>query len=140
MQLLNFSLGNDNISVITDGSYLDLHNNFDLAGYDYNVVNNSLQITFKKSLGEWAKKDVFGNLKFKFSKVSLIKINGEGLLNNLNDNNCLDIIGFSSPDLKDDMESFPGNNEFKSENDMIFIFVTGHSIKIHSDSVILEVK
>ena len=139
MKLLNFNVGDDFISVVKDGSYLDLHNNFDFVGYNYAVANNEFQIIFNKASEDWASDVKVENLIFKFAGVLFLKIKGNDSTEDPDDEKCLSDIGFCAADLRNDMEFFLATNEFGDSYDLIFVFQTGQAIKIHSQEVLIEV-
>ncbi len=138
MELLNFKIGDDYISVEKDSLYFDLHSNFNFTGFNYNAPNKEFQLTFVKSLEEWAANEVINNLIFTFRGVSFLKIREKDNLLNIQDVDCLNDIGFGAFDSRQDMDSFLATNQFQYNYDLIFIFISGQSIKVHSDTVFLE--
>jgi hypothetical protein len=138
MELLNFKIGDDFISVIKDGICMDLHNSFEFRGYNYTVAEKNLQLIFQKSSEEWALNEVYAKLVFVFREVSFLKIREGDSSEYPEDEKCMAEIGFSTVDMRDDMDSFLASNAFKSDYDMIFTFIPGQSIKIHSKEVVLE--
>lgn len=139
MKLLNFSIGDDFISIVKDGSYVDLHNEFDFTGYWYDVSNKEFELVFKKGIGEWIQNKNIDVLIFKFKEVSFLKIKEGDSREYPDDESCLDGIGFNTKDMRSDMDSFLASNEFKDDYDLIFTFVSGQAIKIHSKEVFLEI-
>ena len=138
MNLLNFSVGDDFISVVKDGLYLDLHNNYDFSSYKYDVATKEFYMLFVKSAGDWAENEMFNKLHFSFKGVVFLKIKEGDSTEYPNDENCLADIGFNTSDMRHDMEFFLASTDFKSDYDMIFSFVSGQAIKIHSNEVLLE--
>ena len=140
MRLLNFKVRDDFISVEKDNVYFDLHNNFDFAGFNYNVAEKDFQLIFTKSSADWAANEAFNKLIFLFRKVVFLKIKENDSSLWTDDESCLSDIGFSATDMREDMKLFLASNEFQPDYDMIFIFRSGQVIKIHSSEVLLEVK
>ena len=138
MRLLNFKVGDDFISVVKDNVYFDLHNDFDFIGYNYTVADKEFQMVFKKGFGEWVSKYALGNLIFKFAGVEFLKIKENDSIEFPDDEKCLSDIGFNTVGMRNDMESFLATNEFDNSYDMIFIFQSGQTIKIHSQEVLIE--
>jgi hypothetical protein len=138
MRLLNFKVGDDFISVVKDNVYFDLHGNFDFAGYNYSVGEKEFHLIFTKSSEDWASKEVFDKLVFLFRKVAFLKIKESDSSSLTHDESCLNDIGFSATDMREDMKLFLASNEFQPDYDMIFIFQSGQVIKIHSNEVLLE--
>ena len=138
MRLLNFNVGDDFISVERDNVYYDLHNNFNLAEYSYNVAEKEFKLIFTKSSGDWAAREVINKLLFLFYKVVFLKIKESDSSSLSDDEGCLSDIGFSTTNMREDMQLFLASNMFQPDYDMIFIFQSGQVIKIHSDEVLLE--
>jgi hypothetical protein len=47
----------DNYALTYEGRHIDLHNNFDFIGFDYNVAEREVRLNWKKSSGEWVDKN-----------------------------------------------------------------------------------
>lgn len=70
MQLLNFQIGRDGISLHWQGHYLDLHNCFDFQHLTYNVQLRQVEVNWLRSPEEWAKGTALLGLTLIFSEVS----------------------------------------------------------------------
>ena len=138
MKLLNFSVGDDFISVMKDDVYHDLHNNFDFLGYSYDVVSKEFKLVFKRGNGDWIQNKGIEGLTFKFIGVSFLKIKEGDSTEYPDDESCLDGIGFNVEEMRSDMDSFLASNQFQDDYDMIFTFASGQAIKIHSKEVLFE--
>src|SRR5262245_9554962 len=128
MRILNFSIGDDFISVIKDNVYFDLHNDFDFVGYNYIVADKELHLIFRLGTGEWIRNKEVENLVFKFKEVIFLKIKEGDSEEYPDDESCLDGIGFNTEDMRSDMNSFLASNEFHDDYDLIFTFVSGQAI------------
>ena len=53
--IVNFDI-TDNIILNYEGRAIDLHNNFDFVGFDYNVAERQVKLSWKKSSGHWVDK------------------------------------------------------------------------------------
>ena len=137
MKLLNFTVGDDFISVIKDGNYQDLHNDFDFIRFSYDVISKEFQLNFKKR-GDWVQFSSLNEINFKFIEVSFLKITEGDSIEYPNEDSCLDGIGFSTSDMRDDMKGILDSNEFKEDYDMIFTFASDYAIKIYAREVLLE--
>jgi hypothetical protein len=143
MFLDGFTLGEDLITVIKDGVVIDLHNDFDLSEYKYIVYKKHFKIKFVKSSGEWVTPNAFGEISFVFKNVDFIKIKEADSLNYPDDEKCLTIIGLSSFDMRQDMDSvldLKSIIKIPDNFDLLFGFQQGQSIRIHSEVVFLETK
>ncbi|HET9746235.1 MAG TPA: hypothetical protein VFP97_11020 [Chitinophagaceae bacterium] len=138
MKLLNFNIGDDFISAVKEDLYLDLHNDFDFTGYSCDVLKKEFKLIFRKGRAEWIQNNGINNLAFKFKEVSFLKIQEGDSREYPDDERCLDGIGFNTEDMRSDMDSFLASNEFHDDYDLIFTFVSGLAIKIHSKEVFLE--
>ena len=139
MKLINFNVGDDFISVVKDDIYYDLHNNFDLTGYSYNVVSKEFKFVFKRGNGDWIQNKDIDSLIFNFIGVSFLKIKEGDSTEYPDDESCLANIGFNTKNMRNDMDSFLASNEFQDDYDLIFMFVSGQTIKIHCKEILLEI-
>ena len=55
---VNFDI-KDNHAIEIAGRHIDLHNNFDFVGFDYNIADREIKLLWKKASGEWVDKKEF---------------------------------------------------------------------------------
>lgn len=138
MQILNFVINDDFISITKDGVYVDLHNNFDFSGYSYNVKQKEFKLIFKRVNGDWTIDEVFNEIVFKFQDVVFLKIKEASMFDFPEDESCLSMIGISTFDMRNMMDSVIDLGVIPEHFDMLFIFEQGQAIRIHAGSVLIE--
>ena len=121
MKLTNFKISEDNIGLQLDNEeYIDLHNNYDLINFNYRFENRVFEVSWKKSIGNWVRKDSPNNLTLVFSNVSILRIRElDQTLESLNefpeDDKSLSIIGFTDKEDKEFLGYIPNPN-LEAEN------------------------
>ena len=58
-----------------EGRLIDLHNNFDLIGYEYKSTDRQLILKLAKAMGDWVDKSEFTNLTLTHINVFFLNIN-----------------------------------------------------------------
>lgn len=144
MKLTNFKISDDHIAIEDDtGRYFDLHNNFDLKEFRYDIKERNFKLSWTKSLGNWVKEDEANSIKLNFLNVTFLKIrelNQEGIDEFKEDDLTLTMIGYS-PIEGSDMESYLAISE-DSEGKYAIIIQTqnGQAILIYSEFVTAEIQ
>jgi len=95
-------------------------------------------LVFKRGNGDWIQNKDIDSLIFKFMVVGFLKIKEGDSTEYPDDESCLANIGFNTKDMRNDMDSFLASNEFQDDYDLIFMFVSGKTIKIHCKEILLE--
>lgn len=114
-----------------DSRHLDLHNNFVVNRFDYNIVERKLSIHLVKSKGEWVKEDELDNIAFIHRNVSFLNSNFTNPTEFTHDDSCLEFISYLPIKDRDITDGFL-NKSFPDENDdIIYSFVNGQFIKIN---------
>ena len=90
---VNFSI-RDNHAIEIAGRHIDLHNNFDFVGFDYNVAASEIKLNWKKSNGEWINNNEFSYLVLTHKGVTFLKVIGLDETSSNEDDNCLGEITF----------------------------------------------
>ncbi len=138
MQFLNFFINDDFISITKDGVYVDLHNNYDFMGYNYNVKQKEFDLSFKRSNGDWTINEVFNEVVFKFQDVSFLKIKEASTFDFPEDESCVSMVGISTFDMRNVMDSVIDLGAIPENFDMLFIFEQGQAIRICAESALIE--
>jgi len=90
----NFEL-EDNTALQFAGRYIDLHNNFDFIGYDYNTSARQIILKWTKSNGDWVNENEFDSLQLIHSDVSFLTISYDNLHYEFpDDDKCLSFVSF----------------------------------------------
>ncbi len=74
IELTNFSINQDLISITIDGAYLDLHNNYDFVGIKNGM--NSISLQWKKTKGDWVPENCPQKIAIAISDVKWHEIIG----------------------------------------------------------------
>ena len=118
------------------GRHIDLHNNFDFIGSDYEIVSKRLVLTWKKSIGNWVKVDEFSKLTLIHSNVSFLNYNYDN--NTLSSfDNCLSEITFFPSTERTKNKEFIDQAKPKEDDDIIYSFVTDHFIRVGCENILL---
>ncbi len=140
MKLINFKIANDNIALTTSDYYFDLHNNYDLLSFEYQVKKRKFWISWIKSDEDWVDKRLPYKLKLEFTNTSFLKIKENEKDEFIKDDNCLEAIGFAECNMRDNMDSWLSEWREDDNYDLIFIFINGHAIKINAETAELEIR
>lgn len=132
---INFEL-EDNIALKFAGRYIDLHNNFDFIGYDYNTSARQIILKWTKSNGDWVEENEIDGLQLIHSDVSFLKISYDNLNYEFpDDDKCLSFISFFP---SADRITNNGSIEQLKPNeadDIIYSFETEHFIRIGCNKI-----
>lgn len=139
MKLVNFKISPDNIAFETSNHYLDLHNNYDLISFMYEVKDRQFQISWSKSMGNWVDEKLPKKLNLYFINTSFLKIKENEKIEFIADDNCLDIVGFAETNMREDMNSWLTTPIKDNRYDLLLIFLNGQAIKINADVAQLEI-
>ncbi|MBK9929182.1 MAG: hypothetical protein IPP04_04835 [Saprospiraceae bacterium] len=136
---VNFEI-EDNYALTYLGQHIDLHNNYDLVGYDYKIVDRQLVLTWTKSLGDWTKESDFARLTLIHSNVFFLKIGYDNKENEFpNDDKCLGGISYFPSTDRETNDGLISQGKPNDEDDIIYIFETDHFIRIGCDDIKLLV-
>jgi hypothetical protein len=134
----NFQIKNF-IEIKYCGRTLDLHNNFDFIGFNYQPSLNSLVLNWQKNNGDWVPKDEIFNLSILHQNVTY--------LNNPFDSQAISTVGkYGLTDLtfypSSDRET---NNRLldqespKEGDDILYIFEGDMFIRVSCSDIILTI-
>ena len=123
MELANFSLNKDLIGVEVGGIYLDLHNNFDFAGYSKSGSTVKIKLTL--TTGDWVPADIPAELMLRFEDVSYFEARG-----NLDIATGIDEIGFFENSTQGKVDYNGANNPTKGASLLVFRFIGGGELAV----------
>jgi hypothetical protein len=135
MQLKNFQLGSDGISLEWQGHDLDLHNCFDFEGLAYNLPLRQVEASWRRSPEEWAKGTVLPGLTLAFSQVSFFRVKERDPEYPLTEDSCLLSASFHSVELRDEFDSISSSRS--PADDLTFFFQSEWGFKINAATVAL---
>lgn len=134
MVLQNFKIDGQNIGITCGSLDIDLHNEYDFAGFNYNVLLRQLTVDWNLGKGDWVGEDLPVKLMLKFHEVNFLQIVKNESREFRKDDKCLDNIGFANLEMRDDYISFI-EKQTAVDNDIILIFLNEQTIRVNAESV-----
>lgn len=129
----------DSVAIEYDGSYLDLHNNFDFTALTYEVSTRRVALEWRKNSGEWARNENYEKFKLLFENVSVFYVYTRNSSKPFSEDDCLSYIGYLHPDDVELMEGFLPPEQSGNDYHLIFGFESGLVIKLYSENIKLIV-
>jgi hypothetical protein len=138
MKLVGFSISEDFIALQRSPDRYDLHNNFDFQGLSYDPTQRTLDLRWRRGVGDWVKPTEPSELLLSFAGVYLFKAQERDPAIPFTEDDCLDSIGFIWDDLVAEMRGFTSNQPEEGCTHLVATFMSGFSIKVGADSVVLH--
>jgi len=133
--LQNFSLDLvQNIGVIKGETDFDLHNDYNLESFHYDVLSSELTVNWQIDEGDWIQPSLPRKLTLKFHNISFLQIIKNETDDDKSDDGCLEMIGLSDYNMRSDYKSVLAK-QTSANNDIILIFLNGQSIRVNAESV-----
>jgi len=126
----NFEI-EDNYAIRINGRLIDLHNNFDFIGLTDNLENNSIQLTFSKSSGNWVQKNEYSEITFILSNLTYKHFIEADSVEFPEDARCLSDISFFPSDLREINDSITDQRKPNENDDLLFLFQDGKVIRVN---------
>ena len=129
----------DNYAIEIAGRHIDLHNNFDFIGFDYNVADREINLHWKKSNGNCIDNNEFSSLVLIHKQVTFLRVIDQDPNSKFEDGCCLGEISFSpatSREIDDCILRQPKPND---DDDILYFFENGQLIRIHCEQIELSV-
>ena len=130
----------DNYALRQDGLLFDLHNNFDLSDFHYNVKTREFIITWTKASGEWVKSDEADEITVRHSNVSFLTISDRDPESITDDDKCLGEISFFPSTSRDINDSIVIQARPTEEDDILYFFENGQLIRVCCETIELTYK
>jgi hypothetical protein len=130
----------DNHAIEIAGRYVDLHNNFDFVGFDYNVADKKIKLQWKKSNGDWVDKNEFSSLVLTHLGVTFLRVFDQDKKSTYEDDSCLGEITFfpsTEREINDSIVSQPKPND---KDDILYFFENGQLIRIQCEQIELGIE
>lgn len=134
--IVNFEIENHYV-VQFQGRHIDLHNNFDLV--EILDFQDSLEMEFRKSAGDWAKKEDLNKLLFSFKNISYKYEEAGEEIAHSKDWQILGNLSFFPNNMRDVNDGIIPQKLPKEQDDIIFFFENGSLLRIHCKEIILSV-
>ena len=125
----------DNHALSFEGHHIDLHNNFDFVGYDYNKAERQIKMNWKKSSGDWVRKYEFSSLILKHSAVTFLKVIDQDQIGNGEESGCLGEISFFPSSEREVNDQLLPQSRPNEGDDIIYFFESGQCIRIHCEKI-----
>ncbi len=135
---VNFDI-TDNYALNFQGRHIDLHNNFDFVGFDYNVLEREIKLNWKKSSGDWVDINELSNLVLTHKTVTFLKVIDQDEESNYEDDSCLGEITFFPSTAREINNSIVPQSKPNDGDDILYFFENGQRIRIHCEQVELSV-
>lgn len=135
---VNFNI-TDNHALSFQGEYIDLHNNFDFVGYDYNVADREIKLNWRKSSGNWVDKNEILSLVLAHKAVTFLKIIDQDEKRNYDNDCCLGEITFFPSIAREINNSILPQSKPNVGDDILYFFENGSRIRIHCERIDLSV-
>lgn len=139
MELIGFSIAENFIALERGPDRFDLHNNFDFQGLSYNPMQRTLELRWRRGLGDWVKPTEPSDLRMSFVGVYLFKVQERDSAIPFTEDDCLDSVGFIWDDLLTEMRAFTSNQPGDGCTHLTANFMSGFSLKVGAESVVLHV-
>ena len=133
MQLKNFQLSSDGISLKWQGHDLDLHNCFNFERLTYNLPLKQIEASWLRSLEEWAKGTALPGLTLIFKDVSFFRVKERDPEYPLTEDDCLLSASFHPVELRDEFDSISISSS--PADDLTFFFQSEWGFKVNAVTV-----
>lgn len=127
MELINFSICDDHVSLWYGDRRYDLHNDYEFQKLVYDPNGQTLELYWSPGI------------TLSFAGVYLFKTLQRDPEMPFTEDPCLSNIGFLWDDRLDDMESFAATAPSKGCTHMVLLFMSDFSIKVGANSARMEV-
>lgn len=131
--ILNFNI-TDSQALSFEGRHIDLHNNFDFVGFDYNVKDREIRLNWKKSIGNWIAENELSSLVLIHKSVTFLKIIEQDEKSNYDDDSCLQEITFFPSTAREINDSIIPQSK-PNDDDILYFFGNGQCIRIHCEQI-----
>lgn len=135
---VNFDI-KDNHALEIAGLHIDLHNNFDFVGFDYNVPDREIKLHWKKSSGEYINKNELSSLILIHKTVAFLKVVEQDERSNYHDDICLAEITFFPSTAREINDSVVPQSKPNEGDDILYFFENGQLIRINCEQIELNI-
>lgn len=134
---VNFEI-TDNHAISIAGRHIDLHNNFDFVGLEYNVANREIKLNWEKSSGDWVSNIELPGLILTHSDVSFFAITAQVENRNYDVDDCLGELTFFPSTAREINNSITLQSHPNEDDDILYHFENGRTIRIHCEKIELH--
>lgn len=126
MELINFSIGDDHVSLWYGDQRHDLHNNYEFQKLVFDPNRQTLELYWSPGI------------KLSFAGVYVFKTRQRDPEMPYSEDSCLCNIGFVWDEHLDDMDSFAATAPSKGCTHLVLLFMSDFSIKVGANSARIE--
>ncbi|MFC4209738.1 hypothetical protein ACFOWA_01010 [Pedobacter lithocola] len=135
---VNFAIKNNTAALNFKGIHIDLHNNFNFVGLDYQLPIREIHLKWVKSMGDWVGPNEFSSLILIHRNVTFFKVIEQDENSTPEDDSCLGEITFFPSSARDFIDSYLPQENPKENDDIKYFFEGGLQIIIHCKQIHLE--
>ena len=135
MELQNFAIDPDGISLNWQGHNLDLHNCYDFRSLRYELALRQVELVWQKSPQPWAATAPLAGLRLVFKNVHFFRVKECDAGFPFTEDDCLTGVSFHPVELRNDFDSLSVG--FSSADDLTFFFQSEWGIKLNADAATL---
>ncbi len=122
------------------GRHIDLNNNFDFVGFDYNVADREIKLHWKKSNGDWLDKNECSSLVLTHKEVTFLRVIEQDKKSTYAEDSCLGEITFFPSTEREINNSIVSEPKPTDGDDILYFFENGQLIRIHCEQLELGIK
>lgn len=132
---VNFEI-EDNYAISFKGKHIDLHNNFDFLGFEYDVTKMIAILRWEKSTEEWANKETIKRLSIIHKNVSYLSITPRDAEMPTTEDSCLKDITYLPIEFRTHKEEFILPTKLpEPNNDIVYRFHSEQFITINCHEI-----
>lgn len=130
----------ENYALSYEARHIDLHANFDFAGFAYNVKERELTLSWLKANGDWIDKNEVAGLVLVHKAVTYLTVSDQDEQSTYNDDSCLGEISFFPSTAREITDSIIPQARPKDGDDILYFFENGQQIRVHCEEIELKLK
>jgi len=134
----NFSII-DNYALEIAGRHIDLHNNFDFVGFEYNVADREIKLHWIKSEGAWVDENECSSLVLTHTGVTFFRVIEQDKGSAYEDDWCLGEITFFPSTAREINDRIISQLRPNEGDDIIYHFENGQVVRIHCGQIELGI-
>jgi hypothetical protein len=131
---VNFKITN-NSALDFKGRHIDIHNNFDFEGFDYNVPESKVILKWKKTTGDWIAECEVPGFILVHKVVTWFRVIEQDENSKYEDNKCLGDISFVPAMLRELNDILVTQEKPKDGDDILYLIENGQRIRIHCKEI-----
>lgn len=132
---VNFGIEN-NYALSFNGKHIDLHNNFNFLGFEYDVTKMTAILRWEKSTEEWANRETITGLSICHRNVTYMHVIPRDSEMPTTEDSCLKDITYLPVELRNDEDEFVLSSKFPEPNqDIVYRFQSEQCITINCHEI-----